>query len=217
MDLVKRGLLLASFWLAGTSSAWGAGWNCSVTDELDENRTAMMETLVGVEDDPATLDFYLYRVPQRGYIASQSMTWIGIPRAAASLWKPDRIEFGIPGRETDEDGFIRFDSLQQVSLYSVVRPASVRSLRPTFDLSWVKIEDASVIAQLWHRPARRVSYIGRGGRSLGETEILLPAPADAQTLFTRMRAALERKLADPAAHCRALPDPTPEELMEMVI
>jgi len=176
-----------------------------------------METLVGMEDVPATLDFYIYWVPQRGYIASQTMSWIGVPRDATSLWKPDRIEFGIAGSETDEAGFIRFDSLQGVSLYSVVRPASVRSLRPTFDLSWVKIEDASVIAQLWHRPARRVSYIGRGGRSLGEADILLPLPGEAQTLFTRMRAALERKLADPAAHCRAIPDPTPEELMEQAI
>lgn len=214
---MKRLLALALASLASAAPAWGAGWNCSVRDELDENRTAVMETLVGMEGAPATLDFYLYWVPQRGHIASQTMSWIGIPRDATLLWKPDRIEFGVPDSETEEAGFIRFDSLQGVSLYSVVRPASVRSLRPTFEVSWVKIEDASVIAQLWHRPARRASYVGRDGRNLGEADILLPLPAEARTLFARMRAALERKLADPGAQCRAIPDPTPEELMNQVI
>lgn len=214
---MKRLLAFAVLVLAGAAPAWGAGWNCSVRDELDANRTATMEILVGMDNAPATLDFYIYWVPQRGHIAGQTMSWIGVPRDATILWKPDRIEFGIAGRETDEAGFIRFDSLQEASLYSVVRPASVRSLRPTFDLSWVKIEDASVIAQLWHRPARRVSYIGRDGRSLGEADILLPLPAEAQALFTRMRAALEDKLADPSAQCRAIPDPAPDELMDAVI
>ena len=78
-------------------------------------------------------------------------------------------------------------------------------------MAWVTIEDGYVISQLWSRPPARANYIDRRGRPLGNAEMLLPVAADAQALFTRMRAELERKAADPAANCRALPDAPPEE------
>jgi len=204
---VRRRLVRALCWLslAAATPAWGAGWNCSVRDELSANLPATMELLVGTEDGRGTLDFYIWWVPERGHAAGQAIAWIGVPRPATLLWKPDRIEFGIPGTRTDARGFLRFDSLQGSSLLSVVRPASVRSLRPNFDLSWVTIDDAALLAQLWGRPPGGVRYTDRRGDLLGSVAVQLPAAAEAQALFTRMRAALERKAADPAHHCRALP------------
>ena len=203
---MRRAFAFAASLLTLAGQARAEGWNCSAAAELSPNLPAMMETLLGADRSRTTLDFYIWWVPQPRYIANQSMSWIGIPREATLLWKPDRIEFGVPGTRTDNEGYIQFESLRGNAFYSVIRPASVRSLRPTFQTNWVVIEDGAVIAQLWARPPGRVRYTDRRGEELGSLEILLPAAADAQAVFTRMRAELERKATDPQTHCRALPD-----------
>jgi hypothetical protein len=56
-----------------------------------------------------------------------------------------------------------------------------------------------------HRPSGPADAEDRQRR------VRLPGAAEAQSIFTRLRAAIDRKAADPAANCRAIADREPQE------
>lgn len=137
-----------------------------------------------------------------GHMGLQSMSWIGIPLEADRLWKPDEIELSLKGERTDEGGSVIFHSTRHGGIHRSASPIA-KSLRPNFDLTWVKIEEAYLIAQLWSGWPWTAEHRDRKGAALGSQAILLPGPDDAQAMFIRLKIRLDAQAARPAEKCRA--------------
>lgn len=189
-------------------------WNCNASAQIDTHVWAYLETLLS---EPGAvrrhLDFYVSWAQQPGYMAEQQYVWVGIPVDATRLWKPDRIYFGLAGDRTDEQGLVLFSS---AAVPRIDMPADrlVRSLRPTFNVTAVTIEDASLRTRLWEGGGWTAAHIDRQGNPLGQGALLLPTEAAIQPVFARLRAEVERRAADPDRYCRIIPEPTRQELEE---
>ena len=70
---------------------------------------------------------------------------------------------------------------------------------------------------MWPRSGWVAEHFDSRGATLGSVAIVLPSEDLVQPLFARMRAELDRKTAHPERHCRHIPEPTPEELMEQQV
>lgn len=191
-------------------------WTCTVTEQLDHHVSGMLQMMVDPDGRRRDLSYYVHWADQPGYIAEQSMSWIWIPLDATRLWKPDEIGISVEGKRTDEQGWVVFRSPKYGRLSRPARGIA-KSLRPTFDTTWVKIEEAYLVAQLWAGWPWTVEHSDRKGVGLGSQAVLLPGPEAAQAMFTRLRARLDSAAQDPAGKCRANLEPTQWEREQEVI
>ena len=210
-------LLLAAFAQAPSASAGEErpleSWTCTVKEQLDHNVSGMLQMMVDPDGTRRELSYYVHWADQPGYIAEQSMSWIWIPLDSAGLWKPDEIGLSVEGKRTDERGRVVIRSPRYGRLSRPARGLA-KSLRPTFDTTWIKIEDAYLLAQLWAGWPWTAEHTDRKGAALGSQAVLLPGPEAAQAMFTRLRARLDAAAADPAKGCRANLGKTQRELEE---
>lgn len=188
-------------------------WTCTVSEQLDHNVSGMLQMMVDPDGTRRELSYYVNWADQPGYIAEQSMNWIWMPLDAISLWKPDEIALSLEGDRTDERGWVVFRSPRYGRLSRPARGLA-KSLRPTFNTSWIKIEEAYLVAQLWAGWPWTVEHSDRKSAALGSQAVLLPGPEAAQAMFTRLRAKLDAAAADPAKGCRANLGKTQRELEE---
>ena len=188
-------------------------WTCTVSERLGENVGGMLQMVVEPDGTRRPADLHVHWSTKPGYMALQSMSWIGIPLDADRLWKPDDIELSMKGDRTDKAGSLIFQSRKHGRIH---RPASrlAESLRPHFELTWVKIEEAYLIAQLWSAWPWTAEHSDSKGVTLGSQAILLPGPDASQEMFSRLRARLDEQAAEPAAKCHANLGPTQRELEE---
>ena len=93
----------------------------------------------------------------------------------------------------------------------------MKSLRPTFRSSWVNLVDAYLVSKLWAGWPWEARLTDRKGTTLGTQVILLPGPAVAQAMFTRLRAELDRSAAERATKCQPNLGPDAYELMLQTI
>lgn len=186
-------------------------WHCSAHAQIDNHLSAYLETVLSDPPGGRHADFYISWAQQPGYIAEQQLTWIGIAPDETRLGKPDRFYFGVPGDRVDEEGFLRLNAAGEGGLLLPARPL-IRSLRPTFNVTGVTIEAPTARTTLWRADGWTAELVDRQGQSLGRSAILLPSAATVGPVFARLRAELERKVADPAHHCREIPQPTQEEI-----
>jgi hypothetical protein len=70
------------------------------------------------------------------------------------------------------------------------------------------------MAHLWAGWRWKVILSDRKGMPLGSQEILLPGPEQAQAMFARLRAELDRRAQAPAANCTPNLEPTQQEIDE---
>lgn len=191
-------------------------WTCTVSERLDANVGGMLQMMVDPDRTRREMSYYVHWSVGPGHMAEQRMSWIWIPLDAARLWKPDEIELSIKGERTDEEGSVSFRSPKYGRLS---RPAKnlAKSLRPTFNMTWVSIGEAYLVAQLWAGWPWTAEHSDRKGVPLGEQAILLPGPDAAQAMFTRLRARLDSDSADPAARCQANLGPTRWEMEDALI
>ena len=188
-------------------------WTCTVSEQLDHNVSGMLQMMVDPDGTRRELSYYVHWADQPGYIAEQSMSWIWIPLDAARLWKPDEIGLSVEGQRTDERGQVVIRSPKYGRLSRSARGLA-KSLRPTFHTTWIKIEEAYLVAQLWAGWPWTAEHTDRNGAALGSQAVLLPGPEAAQAMFTRLRAKLDAAAADPAKGCRANLGKTQQELEE---
>lgn len=191
-------------------------WTCTVKEQLDRNVSGMLQVLVYPSGERRELSFQINWSAQPGYMAEQQLSWVGIPPAAVTLWKPDKIAFSVSTRRTDERGGITFDSSGFGKISEPAR-GKVRSLRPTFHSTWVSIDDAYLVSRLWSGWPWEVTLSDRKGVTLGSQAILLPPPEAAQAMFTRMRAELDQSAASKEKECAANPEPSEWERLHEVI
>jgi hypothetical protein len=191
-------------------------WTCTVSERVDGHVGAMLQMLVEPDGTRREMSFYIHWSNQPGYMALQRMRWIWIPLDAARLWKPDEIELSLKGERTDEEGSIIFLSPKYGRIHGSASDLA-KSLRPNFELTWVKIGDPYLIAQLWSGWPWTAEHSDRKGVPLGSQAILLPGPEAAQAMFARLRARLDEAAAEPAAKCHANFGPTQRELEESQI
>lgn len=177
-------------------------WTCTVSEQVDGHVGGMLQMLVDPDGTRREMSFYVHWSSQPGYIAQQRMSWIWIPLDAARLWKPDEIELSLRGVGIDEEGSVNFRSPKYGRIWRPARGLA-KSLRPTFASSWVKIEEAYLVAQLWSGWGWTVEHSDRKGAPLGSQAVLLPGPDAAQALFERLRSRLAEDSAQPAAKCHA--------------
>jgi hypothetical protein len=212
---VKRPLLLAALIAAMPSPALAEGWVCEVFERGDPNRPAHMWVPVNADRSRGLTGFMVSWASQPGHIAEQQYNWLGIPADATLLWQPDEIELGIRSPRTDPRGWIVFTS-------PGAQPVHLRAERAAhwlrdFRMTWVSASQGLQVAPLWAGRNWTAALFDRRGRPLGRQPLQLPDRAAMQAMFTRMKTELDRLLTDPARHCRAIPDPTPEELEQQVI
>lgn len=188
-------------------------WTCTVSEQLDHNVSGMLQMLVDPDLTRRELSYYVNWADQPGYIAEQRMSWIWIPLDAARLWKPDEIGLSVDGERTDEEGWVVFHSPKYGRLSRPAR-GRAKSLRPTFNTSWIKIEEAYLVAQLWAGWPWTVEHSDRESVALGSQAVLLPGSEAAQAMYTRLRARLDSAAADPAKGCHANLGKTQRELEE---
>jgi hypothetical protein len=209
----RASILFASLTFGLTSTAAAEDrWTCSVGEQLNDNLSASLHAvLADPGPTPRLIEFYVSWARQRGYMAEQQLVWVGIPARETRLWKPDRYYFGIMGDRTDGEGFLVFRSPTSGRTDRVSAGSMVRWL-PDFQTNAVRVEDAGLRARLWGGANWNAELSDHEARPVGSTPILLPPEAVIQPIFGRMRAELERMMADPAQHCREVPQLTPEEL-----
>jgi hypothetical protein len=75
-------------------------------------------------------------------------------------------------------------------------------------MTWVKIDDSYLVAQLWAGWPWTVEHLDRKAATLGSQAVLLPGPEVAQAMFTRLRTRLDSGARDPASNCRANLEPS---------
>lgn len=185
-------------------------WTCTVSEGGDSQVRGMLQMMVDPDGSRRDLSFYIHWSPKPGHIAMQGMSWIGIPLDSDRLWKPDDIELSLKGKRADEAGSVVFQSPKHGRIH---RPASrLAKWLPTFEVTWVKVEEAYLIAQLWSAWPWTAEHLDSKGVTLGPQAILLPGPDAAQAMFNRLRARLDAQAADPAAKCQANLGPTRQEL-----
>lgn len=191
-------------------------WTCTVGERLDDNVGGMLQMLVDLDGTRREMSYYVNWSSQPGHMAEQRMSWIWIPLDAQRLWKPDEIEFSMKGERTDEKGSVIFQSPKYGRIFRSADDLA-KSLRPTFDMTWIKIGEAYLIAQLWDGWPWTAEHSDRNGVSLGSQAILLPGPEGVQAMFTRLEARLDQDAAQPAAKCQANYGPSQRELEESQI
>lgn len=191
-------------------------WTCTVNEQLDQNVSGMLQMLVYPDGTARELSYYVNWASRPGYMAEQQMNWIWIPIDATRLWKPDAINFSVKTKRADKQSSITFVSPRLGRTSWSARPI-VRSLRPTFSLDWVTIEDAHLIAQLWDDWPFEAELSDRRGHVLGRQSILLPGAAATQAMFTRLRARLSENAEAPASQCTANLEPDEWDRMQEVI
>lgn len=202
--------LLAVPLLALAGPAHAAGWSCSVREQIDPNLNAAMDISLGPDRGRTMLEFYINWVERPGFVGGQSMSWLAIPHDATLLWKPDGIGFTIPGARRGRNGLLLFRRPGQ--RLSLGANEVARDMGRGVDMTGVTLTDPRFIAQLWPQlDSWHVDHSDRHSRVVGRVDLRLPGAADAQALFTRLRAALERKAADPEANCDAIPDREPRD------
>lgn len=188
-------------------------WTCTVSERLGDHVGGMLQMLVDPDGTRRDLSFHVHWSAKPGHMGLQSMSWIGIPLDSDRLWKPDEIELSIKGERTDEAGSVIIQSPKHGRIHrSADRLA--RSLRPHFELTWVKIEEAYLIARLWSGWPWTAEHRDSKGATLGSQAILLPGPDASQAMFARLRIRLAEHAADPAGKCQANLGPTQRELEE---
>ena len=190
-------------------------WTCTVSERLDDHVGGMLEMLVDPDGTRRELSYYVHWSDQPGYMARQRMSWIWIPVDAVRLWKPDEIELSVKGERTDEEGSLNFRSPKYGWIFRSA-PGLVKRL-PNFDVTWVKIEEANLIAHLWSGWQWTAEHMDRKGVPLGSQAVLLPGPDVAQAMFARLRARLASDSADPAAKCQANLGPTRQEMEDSLV
>jgi hypothetical protein len=188
-------------------------WTCTVSERLGDHVGGMLQMVVDPDGTRHPPSLHVHWSTKPGYMGLQSMSWIGIPLDATRLWKPDEIELSMKGERTDEAGSVIFQSPKHGR---ILRSADrlARSLRPHFELTWVKIEEAYLISQLWSGWPWTAEHSDSKGVTLGSQAILLPGPDESQAMFDRLRIRLAEHAADPAAKCQANLGPTRRELEE---
>lgn len=191
-------------------------WTCKVKEQLDHHVSGMLQMLVYPDGSRRQLSYYVNWADQPGYIAEQRMSWIWIPLDATRLWKPDDIGFSVDSERTDEQGSVVFTSPGSGRMDQSAR-GMVKSLRPTFPATWVSVDDAYLIAQLWAGWPWEARLSDRKGAVLGSQAILLPGAEPSQAMFTRLRAELDRVAQDPAGKCNANLEPSEWDRIQEVI
>ncbi len=191
-------------------------WTCSVSEQPDRNVHGSLSMIVKPDGSRGEMSYYVHWSSQPGYIAQQSMNWIWIPLDAAKLWKPDEIAISVKDEATGEAGSVSFRSPKHGKIW---RSASglARSLRPTFNSTNVKIDEAYLVAQLWDAWPWSLDLSDSKGQPLGLQVVLLPGPEAAQAMFARLRSRLEAQSRDAASKCRANLGPTRWEMEESLI
>lgn len=191
-------------------------WTCSATERLGRNVGGLLQIQVDADGTRRQMSYYVHWSAGPGYAAEQRMGWIWIPLDSDRLWKPDEVELSVPGERTDKKGSVIFQS-PKYGRISRSAGALVKSLRPEFKATWLKIDEAYLIAQLWSGWPWTAEHSDRKGAPLGSQAILLPGPDAAQAMFTRLRARLDSDSADPAAKCLANPGSTRWEMEDSLI
>lgn len=194
--------------LAFAGPAHAAGWSCTVHQELAPNLVSSMSMTLGPDRGRTTLTFDIRRRTHPGDGGAQTMNWVAIPHDADVLWKPDWIAFEIPGR-ADPQGLLLFLGRGMRFTLPTRDVATTIQSRPAS--THVALSDAALVARMWPFGSWHVSQSDRESRTTGIVDLLLPAAAEAQVYFTRMRAEMERKAADPEANCQAIADDEPRE------
>ncbi|HEX8226065.1 MAG TPA: hypothetical protein VF605_19835 [Allosphingosinicella sp.] len=190
-------------------------WTCTVSEQFGENVGGMLQMMVYPDAPRGEMSYYVHWSAKRGHMAEQRMSWIWIPLDAVRLWKPDEIEFSLNGERTDEAGSVIFQSPKLGRIYRGAERLAKRL--PTFETTWVKIEEAHLIAQLWSAWPWTAEHSDGKGVTLGSQAILLPGPDASQAMFARLRARLYEQAAEPAANCHANLGQTQQELEESQI
>jgi hypothetical protein len=190
-------------------------WTCSVSERLDDNVGAMLQMMAYPDGTRGEMSYYVHWSVKPGHMAEQMMSWIWIPLDSNRLWKPDEIELSVKGEQTDELGSIIFLSPKHGR---ISRPArNLAKPLPEFRTTWVKIEQAYLIAQLWSGWPWTAQHSDRKGQPLGSQAILLPGPEAVQAMYSRLKARLERDSAEPASKCHANFGPSQREIEESQI
>jgi hypothetical protein len=190
-----------------------ASWTCFANEQVDQHVSGMLEMIVTPDGRRASLSYYVNWSQQPHYIAEQQMRWVWIPLDATKLWKPDEIGLSVRTERDDDRGSVAFDSPEYGRLTPTGR-GTFHSLRPTFHATWVSVGDAYLMAHLWAEWRWKVILSDRKGMPLGSQEILLPGPEQAQAMFARLRAELDRRAQAPAANCTPNLEPTQQEIDE---
>ncbi len=191
-------------------------WTCSVAEQTDGNVHGSLSMIVKPDGTREEMSYYVHWSTQPGYIGEQSMNWIWIPLDAAKLWKPDEIGLSVKDEGTEEPRSVRFNSPRHGKIWGS-GPGLARSLRPTFNSTWVKIDEAYLIAQLWDGWPWSLELSGPKGQPLGSQVVLLPGPDVAQAMFGRLRYRLEALSREAASKCHANLGPTRWEMEQSLI
>ncbi|HEX8062729.1 MAG TPA: hypothetical protein VF535_05890 [Allosphingosinicella sp.] len=191
-------------------------WTCSVSEQLDRNVGGFLEMVVKPDGTRGEMSYYIHWASQPGYIAEQKMSWIWIPLDARKLWKPDGIELSVKAERTDEAGSLRFRSPRYGSIWRPARDFA-KSLRPTFNWTWVKIDEAYLVAQLWASWPWSLDLSDSKGQPLGSQAVLMPGPDAAQAMFARLRSRLDAVSREAKSKCRANLGPTSWEMEQELI
>lgn len=191
-------------------------WTCSVSEQLDRNVSGSLSMIVKPDGTRGEMSYYVHWASQPGYIAQQSMNWVWIPLDAAKLWKPDEIGVSVKDERTDEPRSVSFSSPKYGRIWRSA-PGLAKSLRPEFDSTWVKIDEAYLIAHLWAGWPWSLDLSGSKGQPLGSQVVLLPGPDVAQAMFGRLRSRLQGLSLDAASKCHANLGPTRWEMEQSLI
>jgi hypothetical protein len=191
-------------------------WTCSVAEQLGRNVGGSLSMIVKPDGNRGEMSYYVHWSTQPGYIAEQSMNWIWIPLDAVKLWKPDEIGLSVKDERADEARSVRFDSPKHGQIWRSA-PGLTKSLRPTFKSTWVKIDEAYLVAQLWDGWPWSLALSDSKGQPLGSQAVLLPGPDAAQAMFGRLRSRLEPLSRAPASKCNANLGPTRWEMEQSLI
>lgn len=191
-------------------------WTCSVAEQLDRNVRGSLSMIVKPEGSRGEMSYYVHWSAQPGHIAGQSMNWIWIPLDSVKLWKPDEIGLSVKDERTDEARSVRFNSPKHGPIWRSA-PGLAKSLRPTFNSTWVTIDEAYLLAQLWDGWPWSLDLSDSKGQPLGSQAVLLPGPDSAQAMFGRLRSRLEALSLDAASKCHANLGPTRWEMEQSLI
>lgn len=214
---MKRLLLLAALLAAipAPASAQARGWNCELFERDDPGRPAHMFAIVGADGSRGPIGFTISWARPPDPVAEQRYIWRGIAPDAAILAPPDEIELGIRAPRVDPRGWIVFTSpgAEPVNLLA----AGATRWLPSYRTAWVSAARDLQVAPLWAGRDWTAELFNRYGRSFGRQPLLLPDREAAQAVFIRMKTALDRMLADPPSHCRAVSIGTRTERQEPAI
>lgn len=191
-------------------------WTCTVAEQLDRNVAGSLDMKVEPDGTRGEMSYYVHWATQPGYIAQQRMSWIWIPLESTKLWKPDEIGLAVKGDRSDGEGSVSFTSPKYGRIWRSAGGLA-RSMRPTFNSTWVKVEEGYLVAQLWAAWPWELELSDSKGQPMGSQAVLLPGPDAAQAMFARLRSRLEVMSRDAATKCRANFGPTRQEMEDSLI